>query len=97
MILRPPSCSHRSCCWIVALGLLLLARPCAVAEQRQNRPNIVLIMSDDQGWGDLSVHGHVNLRTPNIDSLARDGGLFERFFVCPVCSPTLAWRALRSS
>ncbi|MBE3095892.1 MAG: arylsulfatase [Planctomycetes bacterium] len=54
------------------------------------KPNILIILADDQGWGDLSVHGNVNLSTPNIDSLAKAGALFERFFVCPVCSPTRA-------
>jgi arylsulfatase A-like enzyme len=54
------------------------------------RPNIVVILTDDQGWGDLSVHGNTNLSTPNIDSLARDGALFDRFFVCSVCAPTRA-------
>jgi arylsulfatase A-like enzyme len=54
------------------------------------RPNIVVILADDQGWGDLSVHGNSNLSTPHIDSLARDGALFDRFYVCPVCSPTRA-------
>ena len=38
-----------------------------------DRPNILVILADDQGWGDLSVHGNTNLSTPNIDSLARDG------------------------
>jgi len=47
-------------------------------------------LTDNQGWGDLSVHGNRNLQTPNIDSLARDGALFERFFVCPLCAPTRA-------
>lgn len=54
------------------------------------KPNIVLILADDQGWGDLSINGNVNLSTPNIDSLARDGVSFDRFFVCPVCAPTRA-------
>ena len=54
------------------------------------RPNVVVFLADDQGWGDLSVHGNSNLSTPHIDSLAKDGALFERFFVCPVCSPTRA-------
>ncbi|MFT5465235.1 MAG: arylsulfatase A-like enzyme [Verrucomicrobiales bacterium] len=53
-------------------------------------PNVVVILTDDQGWGDLSLNGNTNLNTPNIDSLARDGAAFERFFVCPVCSPTRA-------
>src|ERR1041384_5247146 len=54
------------------------------------KPNIVILLADDQGWGDLSVHGNTNLKTPNIDSLARDGALFDRFFVCSVCAPTRA-------
>lgn len=60
------------------------------AETSPQRPNVVVFLSDDQGWGDLSVNGNVNLATPNIDSLARDGATFDRFFVCPVCSPTRA-------
>lgn len=65
---------------------------CASFDEAENQrmPNVVIILSDDQGWGDLSVHGNVNLSTPNIDSLAVDGSLFERFYVCPVCSPTRA-------
>ena len=47
-------------------------------------------MTDDQGWGDLSLNGNTDLSTPNIDSLAKDGASFEHFFVCPVCSPTRA-------
>src|SRR5690349_1309696 len=54
------------------------------------KPNVVVVLADDQGWGDLSVHGNTNLRTPHIDSLARAGALFDRFYVCPVCSPTRA-------
>jgi len=61
---------------------------CAFAHAKQ--PNIIVILTDDQGWGDLSLNGNENLSTPNIDSLARDGASFDRFFVCPVCSPTRA-------
>ena len=53
-------------------------------------PNIVVILTDDQGWGDLSVNGNTNLSTPNIDRLASAGASFDRFYVCPVCSPTRA-------
>jgi arylsulfatase A-like enzyme len=56
----------------------------------ETKPNVVVILADDQGWGDLSVHGNTNLETPNIDSLAQSGALFEHFFVCTVCSPTRA-------
>jgi arylsulfatase A-like enzyme len=69
---------------------LAAAAPMAFGQQPRRRPNIVVILADDQGWGDLSVHGNSNLSTPNIDSLARDGALFERFFVCSVCAPTRA-------
>jgi len=62
----------------------------AAGGARADRPNIVVILTDDQGWGDLSVHGNKNLSTPRIDSLARDGAMFHRFYVCPVCSPTRA-------
>lgn len=55
-----------------------------------SRPNVLVILTDDQGWGDLSLNGNSNLQTPRIDSLARDGARFDRFYVCPVCSPTRA-------
>lgn len=54
------------------------------------RPNIVIILADDQGWGDLSVNGNINLQTPNIDTLSRAGASFKNFYVCAVCSPTRA-------
>lgn len=62
----------------------------AYGAEQPNRPNVVVILADDQGWGDLRVQGNTNLSTPCIDSLARDGTRFERFFACPVCSPTRA-------
>lgn len=53
-------------------------------------PNVILIMTDDQGWGDLSCNGNTNLKTPHIDSLAESGATFKHFYVAPVCSPTRA-------
>jgi len=58
------------------------------AENR--RPNLVVFLADDQGWGDLSAHGNSNLATPNLDSLAKDGASLENFYVCAVCAPTRA-------
>ena len=55
-----------------------------------SKPNVLVFLTDDQGWGDLSMNGNANLFTPNLDSLAKDGASFERFYVCPVCSPTRA-------
>ena len=79
---------------LLRLGLLavVLAAADTIAAQANEsvRPNVVVILSDDQGWGDLSLHGNCNLSTPSIDSLARDGARFERFYVSPVCSPTRA-------
>ena len=72
---------------LLAAGLGL-ATP--LVSQTRKRPNIVVILADDQGWGDLSVNGNRNLSTPKIDSLARDGALLDRFYVCPVCAPTRA-------
>ena len=54
------------------------------------KPNVILILADDQGWGDLSSSGNTNLNTPNIDSLKSNGASFENFYVQPVCSPTRA-------
>ena len=54
------------------------------------QPNVIVILADDQGWGDLGVSGNSNLRTPNIDSLARDGSTLQHFYVCQVCAPTRA-------
>lgn len=67
-----------------------LFRVLAAGSEGQIKPNIVVILTDDQGWGDLSVNGNSNLATPNIDSLARTGAMLDRFYVCPVCSPTRA-------
>ncbi len=61
-----------------------------MAAAQSQQPNILMIVADDQGWGDLSIHGNTNLSTPNIDSLARDGALFDRFYACPVCAPMRA-------
>lgn len=53
-------------------------------------PNIVLILTDDQAWGDLGMHGNVFLQTPNIEQIATEGAQFDRFYVSPVCAPTRA-------
>ena len=60
------------------------------AKSAPRQPNIVLIMSDDQGWGDLSFNGNTNISTPNIDALGQNGVYFQNFYVQPVCSPTRA-------
>ena len=54
----------------------------------RRRPNVIVILTDDQGYGDLSVNGNPVLKTPNIDRLANEGVRFEDFHVAPVCAPT---------
>ncbi|MBT7301610.1 MAG: arylsulfatase [Victivallales bacterium] len=54
------------------------------------RPNVLLVLTDDQGWGDLRCHGNDLIDTPNLDRFSREGARFDRFFVCPLCAPTRA-------
>jgi len=54
-------------------------------------PNIVLVMTDDQGWGQTGYYNHPALKTPNLDAMAANGLRFDRFYAgAPVCSPTRA-------
>ena len=54
------------------------------------RPNVVIFLADDAGWGDYSHSGNKQVSTSHIDSIATSGVSFDRFFVCPVCAPTRA-------
>ena len=53
-------------------------------------PNVLLVMTDDQGFGDISSHGNSKLSTRTLDRLAEEGARFDRFYVSPVCAPTRA-------
>lgn len=82
----------RTWCLLLA-GPGLLAPLSAWSVQRapdRGRPNVLLIITDDQGYGDLGIHGNPAIRTPHLDRLARESVRFERFYVAPVCSPTRA-------
>lgn len=52
------------------------------------RPNVILILTDDQGYGDVSSHGNPVLKTPHLDRLAKESVRFTDFHVAPMCSPT---------
>lgn len=54
------------------------------------RPNVIFILTDDQGYGDISRHGHPLLKTPNFDRLHDESVRFDNFYVSPSCSPTRA-------
>ena len=58
------------------------------ADSAPGRPNVILIMTDDQSYGDLGIHGNPLIRTPNLDRLAKESVRLRQFYVCPVCSPT---------
>ena len=53
-----------------------------------SRPNIIFILTDDQGYGDISAHGNPILKTPNMDRLHAEGARFTDFHVSPTCAPT---------
>ncbi|MGH9845860.1 MAG: sulfatase-like hydrolase/transferase [Blastocatellia bacterium] len=74
---------------VAAAVWLLPAGPRQTGAIAGNRPNIILLMADDQGWGDTGYNGHRILRTPNLDAMAKAGLRFNRFYAgAPVCSPT---------
>jgi arylsulfatase A-like enzyme len=75
---------------LILVTVLLGSLPTTRSLLAADKPNVVIFLSDDQGWGDLSINGNSNLSTPRIDQLARQGARFDRFYVCPVCSPTRA-------
>ena len=78
----------------ILLCFVLIGFSCSENSKEKNvskqQPNVIIIMSDDQGWGDLSNSGNSNISTPNIDALAHNGVSFKSFYVQPVCSPTRA-------
>ena len=74
-------------CFLVASALILLQHTCLCADDAL--PNIVLVMADDQGWGDMAYNGHPDLKTPNFDAMAKQAVRFDQFHsAAPVCSPT---------
>lgn len=77
---------------LCALGLACAAdrSPEDAAAEAADRPNIVLVMTDDQGYGDFGFAGNPVLRTPHLDALAAQSARVERFYVSPVCTPTRA-------
>ena len=73
---------------IVVLALLVPAAPADAASVKGRRPNIILVMTDDQGMGDLSCMGNKDLKTPHLDRLYGVSTRFTDFHVSPTCAPT---------
>ena len=76
----------------LTLGLALLSplSGLSAAEVSAAKPNIIFILTDDQGYGDLGRHGHPLLKTPHTDRLYDESVRFDNFYVSPACSPTRA-------
>ncbi len=77
----------------IVLGLVALlaaAAPASAQSRVAAKPNIVLIVTDDVGYGDLGSYGAPDVKTPNIDRLAREGTRFTDFYAAPTCTPTRA-------
>jgi len=74
-----------------ALGMAMRVQRGAGAQDSPDKPNILVILADDLGYGDLSCYGATDLQSPNIDRLVGSGMRFDSFYAnCPVCSPTRA-------
>ena len=74
----------------LALMMSCALLPASLDAQEKAQPNIVLIMADDMGYGDLGVTGNPVIRTPNIDAMSKRSASMSSFYVSPVCAPTRA-------
>jgi arylsulfatase A len=73
-----------------ALGVRTMMAADVRAQTAKCPPNFIIILADDQGYGDLGSYGHPTLRTPNIDRLAAEGQRWTSFYAAPVCTPSRA-------
>src|SRR6516165_8264870 len=77
---------HRSC--VLLTAVLSALGTSAIAAEQAKRPNVVLLLTDDQGYGDLACHGNKIIQTPNLDKLHAQSVRLTDFHVDPTCSPT---------
>lgn len=73
---------------ITVAAILILAFAGSVFAQEKIQPNVIIIMADDQGYGDLGITGNPHIKTPVIDKFASENIRFNNFYVSPVCAPT---------
>ena len=76
--------------WLWPIKPILSDEPVPASQNSADlRPNVILLMADDHGWGDTGYHGHPFVQTPHLDGMAEDGIQFARWYAAaPVCSPT---------
>lgn len=70
------------------LGILPVLALSLGAAAQNTSPNIVLILADDMGWGDINANGNPLIDTPVLNRLAQQSMSFNRFYACPLCAPT---------
>ncbi|MEZ6133405.1 MAG: arylsulfatase [Pirellulaceae bacterium] len=75
---------------ILTCTVLAALLPFQTSAAAAKQPNVLMIVTDDQGYGDFSIHGNPHLQTPNIDRLASESVRFDRFYVNSFCAPTRA-------
>jgi arylsulfatase A-like enzyme len=69
----------------------IITQQCSVATEKKSKPNFIIIMADDLGYGDLGVFGHPTIRTPNLDRMAAEGQKWTNFYAsAPACTPSRA-------
>lgn len=95
LLRKPKKMIRLKCISLYCCSLLLLFQGCLGGASSQTdlgaplRPNVILLMADDLGWGDTGYNDHLVLQTPNLDSMAANGVVLNRFYAAaPVCSPT---------
>lgn len=72
----------------IILFSILLSVPNIIVAQKSNQPNVIIIITDDQGYGDLGITGNPHVKTPVIDQFSKESITFNNFYVSPVCAPT---------
>jgi hypothetical protein len=75
--------------WILGVSYIAVSQA-GLAEEISERPNVIVILTDDQGYGDMSCHGNPWLKTPELDRLYADSVRLTDFHVDPTCAPTRA-------
>jgi arylsulfatase A-like enzyme len=81
---------HRPAAALLALLALAAGAPARAATAAPPKPNVIVIFTDDQGYGDLGCYGSPNIETPHIDRMAAEGIRFTSFYAAPFCGPSRA-------
>jgi len=81
-------CALKGVLIIGFLFVALFASKAIAQTQKPLKPNVIIILSDDQGYGDFSIHGNPILKTPALDKMCQNGVRFTNFHVAPLCTPT---------